>query len=108
MLEEATPESFDPQAKTLQTWALECEPVPGTTIAAVQLKNHRAWYLDNDGPLTGDRGSVHRKICGDFEWLENHVNFKLIRIRFGQRRWTVAIEQSSSGDFEVTIVDDLK
>jgi len=53
---------------TLLTWALAEPPVAGRTIAAEALPNHRAAYLDYEGPVSGDRGTVTRWDAGTFQW----------------------------------------
>jgi hypothetical protein len=55
----------------LRTWRLAEEPLPGVAIAAEALADHRRKYLDYEGPVTGDRGTVVRWDAGTFcEWLE--------------------------------------
>ena len=54
MLETTSPAVFDPQTKSLETWALDGQPLPGRTLAARQLEDHRAWYLDNEGSVSQD------------------------------------------------------
>jgi len=58
----------------LLTWALAQPPTAdesdGSTIAAMRLTDHRLAYLDYEGPVSGDRGSVSRVDAGAFHWLE--------------------------------------
>ena len=42
----------------LRTWRLLGEPEPGVTIAAEAIGDHRADYLDYEGPVSGGRGRV--------------------------------------------------
>ena len=44
--------------ETLRTWRLE-PALPGV-IRAEPLGNHRRAYLDYEGPVSGNRGSVQR------------------------------------------------
>ncbi|MBN2473468.1 MAG: hypothetical protein JXB62_02580 [Pirellulales bacterium] len=44
----------------LRTWALSQPPAPGAEIACESLPDHRAAYLDYEGPISGERGSVSR------------------------------------------------
>jgi DNA polymerase Ligase (LigD) len=55
--------------EALRTWALAAEPIPGVLIAAEQLPDHRLAYLDYEGPIYGNRGSVARWDAGRFEVL---------------------------------------
>lgn len=44
----------------LRTWRLAKEPTPDIIIAAETLPDHRLHYLDYEGPVSGDRGTVTR------------------------------------------------
>jgi len=52
--------------KSLRTWALDREPQAGTSIAAVELPEHRAAYLDYEGTVSGERGAVTRVERGNY------------------------------------------
>jgi len=54
----------------LRTWAVREIPPLGTWIDADLLPDHRAAYLDYEGPISGDRGTVSRWDDGTFEWLD--------------------------------------
>ena len=47
-------------AGVLATWALPQPPGPGLTLEAEALPGHRPAYLDYEGKISGDRGSVTR------------------------------------------------
>jgi hypothetical protein len=55
----------------LRTWALAENPaqefVAGEGIVAKQLPDHRLAYLDYEGPISNDRGSVSRVEAGQYE-----------------------------------------
>ncbi len=53
----------------LRTWALERPPAPGLPIAATRLLDHRKLYLDYEGPVSRNRGSVRRWDCGTYQLL---------------------------------------
>jgi hypothetical protein len=44
----------------LRTWRLAEIPALGKEIDATALGDHRVMYLDYEGPVSGDRGSVKR------------------------------------------------
>jgi hypothetical protein len=46
--------------ESLNTWALPQLPQPGVEIPCEALADHRLAYLDYEGPIAGDRGSVAR------------------------------------------------
>jgi DNA polymerase Ligase (LigD) len=51
----------------LKTWRLAEAPVLGRPIDATALADHRVMYLDYEGPISGDRGTVLRWDAGLFE-----------------------------------------
>ena len=50
----------------LKTWALPQPPQPGVEMEAAPLADHRLAYLDYEGPISGDRGSVTRWDRGEY------------------------------------------
>ena len=61
----------------LKTWSLPQPPLPGVEIDAEALPDHRLAYLDYEGPISGDRGSVTRWDRGTYE-VENQSESELI------------------------------
>ncbi len=53
----------------LRTWALSEEPQCPGIVAALELAVHRMAYLQYEGPVSGDRGSVTRWDEGEFQLL---------------------------------------
>jgi DNA polymerase Ligase (LigD) len=87
----------------LRTWALAVEPAPGIPIAADQLPDHRHEYLDYEGPVSGNRGTVSRWDAGRFELLgesprELTVRFAGDRLN-GNASLVRASENSRSWEF---------
>lgn len=67
-------------AGSLRTWALEVEPIADTPIAAEALADHRLAYLDYEGPVSGDRGTVVRWDQGEYvalDWNDDRVTVEL-------------------------------
>jgi hypothetical protein len=54
--------------EVLATWALAEPPRTGATIAAEALPDHRPFYLDYEGPISGGRGAVARWDQGTYEF----------------------------------------
>jgi hypothetical protein len=69
---------------TLLTWALAELPAARRTIAAQALPNHRLAYLDYQGPVSGNRGTVTRTDAGSFAWQQRSVNEIVVQLE-GQR-----------------------
>jgi hypothetical protein len=53
----------------LRAWRLLSEPKPNADIPAEPNFDHRLVYLDYEGPVSGDRGSVARWDAGHCDWL---------------------------------------
>ena len=53
---------------TLSTWALAQEPCLDVEIEAEELVEHRKAYLDYEGPVSGNRGTVSRWDSGSFQY----------------------------------------
>jgi len=51
----------------LRTWALPQPPEPGAEMICEALPDHRLAYLDYEGPVSGERGSVARWDRGTYE-----------------------------------------
>ena len=71
---------------SLKTWALQELPAPGVEVRAEKLPDHRLRYLDYEGPVSGDRGTVVRYDRGtytvdregDREWVVQLAGEKLL------------------------------
>lgn len=74
----------------LRTWDLRELPagwakkighdVHVSEVAATQQPDHRKAYLDYEGPLTGDRGSVHCCDRGEYELLIDDADKLEVRL----------------------------
>jgi hypothetical protein len=51
----------------LRTWRLDEEPGTSAHIRATVLPNHRVMYLDYEGPVSNNRGTVQRWDHGTYE-----------------------------------------
>ena len=105
MLENRTSETFNPEERTLLTWALESQLFVGRTVKAKQLDNHRAWFLDNDGELSDGRGFVTRQLSGEFEWLANGNDVKRIKLITANGEWDVRICRVADEEFELEVAE---
>jgi hypothetical protein len=61
---------------SLKTWSIMQPPLQGVEMDAAALPHHRLAYLDYEGPISGDRGSVTRWDRGTYE-LENQSESEL-------------------------------
>ena len=60
----------------LRTWAIDLPIEPGLDLPARSLPDHRLAYLDYEGPVSGDRGSVRALARGTYavrRWSDDSV-----------------------------------
>ena len=53
----------------LQSWKLPADFSPSMPSPITPGAPHRSLYLDYEGPVSGDRGTVTRWDAGEFEWI---------------------------------------
>ena len=69
----------------LRTWAVDAPIASGVLLPARALADHRLAYLDYEGPISGDRGTVRRLDRGTYEakvWTPDRVVVVLASDRF--------------------------
>jgi hypothetical protein len=66
--------------ESLRTWELDAVPTPGATVFAAPLPAHRLDYLDYEGPISGDRGTVRRIVCGTYEIVRDDQLELVVRL----------------------------
>jgi DNA-directed RNA polymerase subunit RPC12/RpoP len=102
-----------------RTWRLLQAPVPGRVIAAEPLPDHRRHYLDYEGPVSGDRGTVARWDSGGFQTQVNRSDivrvacdgcrgFAGLILQSGAdpSRWTCCITTSRPPEVRADAYDD--
>lgn len=62
----------------LKAWRLHGEPAVGVAVAAEAIGDHRLLYLDYEGPIGGDRGSVRRWDTGTYQGEVSEPNWLLV------------------------------
>jgi hypothetical protein len=68
---------------TLRTWALPAFPTPGVELPCEELAPHRREYLDYEGEVSAGRGSVTRFAAGEYDLLDERLDFVRVRLRGG-------------------------
>jgi hypothetical protein len=58
------------QGEMLRTWALENLPTADQPVLAERLPDHRNVYLEYEGAVSGERGSVTRVDHGEYSIVE--------------------------------------
>lgn len=63
-----------------RTWRLLSAPDGPGPVSAEPLRDHRLMYLDYEGPVSGDRGTVRSFDSGTFEWVANQPEAVTVRL----------------------------
>ena len=79
----------------LRTWALERSPDTAGPIPADTLADHRIMYLDYEGPISGDRGSVTRWDGGTYELVDETPSSITVRLAGARSQAEVQIARDS-------------
>ena len=51
----------------LRTWKIQQQPAPGEQLVAIPLPDHRIAYLEYEGPISDNRGTVSQFDYGTYE-----------------------------------------
>jgi hypothetical protein len=65
----------------LRAWRLDARPVDSRSGIAERNFDHRLVYLDYEGPVSGNRGTVQRCDSGVLEWLVDREDEIVVRLR---------------------------
>jgi DNA polymerase Ligase (LigD) len=84
-------------ADVLRTWRLSSPPLAALHIPAELLGDHRIAYLDYEGPVSGNRGTVQRWDAGTFQWEEDLPGRVIVRLS-GQRCNGIVLLEESAGE----------
>ncbi|MEO1496511.1 MAG: hypothetical protein AAFV43_05115 [Planctomycetota bacterium] len=78
------------------------------TVDATRLADHRAVYLDREGPIGGGRGSVERWARGSVAWLGEGVDLVELRLVFEgiNRAGTVCLSTPGGERWRLEWVED--
>ena len=71
----------------LRTWRLSQAPHPRHPISLVSLPPHRSVYLDYEGPVSGNRGSVLRVLGGTYQAIPAPLGEAWFEFDLGGERW---------------------
>lgn len=80
----------------LRAWRLLAEPAPGRAVLSEPNAEHRPFYLDYEGPVSGDRGRVARWDAGTFEWIVDAPGHIELELRGVKLRGRVVIEAAAT------------
>src|SRR5947208_3096689 len=86
----------------LRTWRLAGPPSPGGVVVAEPLFDHRRAYLDYEGPVSGNRGTVKRWDGGTFAWEADEAGRVVVRLAGGRLNGTAVVEAGPDGGWRLT------
>jgi hypothetical protein len=84
----------------LRAWRLLSAPGPTASVPAERNADHRLYYLDYEGPLSGDRGRVARWDAGSFEWVADEGDRLIVEFRGAKLSGLFAIATGRFGPLE--------
>jgi hypothetical protein len=82
----------------LRTWAIDAPIAFEIDLCARDLADHRLAYLDYEGPVSGQRGSVRRVEQGEFDVLAWTADLIHVQLRGGQLVGKVALRRVGTAD----------
>ncbi len=86
------------QPQGLWTWALPIPPEQGTAQAE-RLPDHRAVYLEYEGPISGGRGTVSRWDQGHYRLLRAEAGELLLQFEGRRLQGRYRLERIGSGPY---------
>ncbi len=86
----------------LRTWRLAARPAEGQTVAAEATFDHRPLYLDYEGPISRNRGSVTRWDVGTFTWLTDSAETVAVSLTGQRLQGTAQLRRQEAGDWTFT------
>jgi hypothetical protein len=92
----------------LRTWRLARCPRAGSEVPAQPSVDHRAEYLDYEGPVSGGRGTVVRWDHGEFTWQEQSPDRLEIRLEGRRQRGTAVLSRDFNQEWLLTIYSDAR
>ena len=81
----------------LRAWRLLAEPGAGSDVAAEPNFDHRLFYLDYEGPVSGGRGAVARYDAGTCEWFADEPERAEIELRGAKLVGRAVISRAGAG-----------
>jgi hypothetical protein len=89
----------------LKTWSLPRPPEIGLEMECHSLPDHRLFYLDYEGPISGDRGSVSRWDQGTYR-VERQEEMKWVLEMKGEKlqgRAVLSRSESNSDQWQFSL-----
>lgn len=81
----------------LRSWRLRSPLIAGSGVPAEPAADHRLFYLDYEGPVSGDRGTVTRIDLGTFARELDRPDTVVVRLAGTRFVGRLTIKSSASG-----------
>jgi hypothetical protein len=81
----------------LRSWRLLAPLGAGAEVPAEPIPDHRLFYLDYEGPVSGGRGSVSRVDAGDFSWEEDTATRVVVSLAGTRFHGRLVVETRPTG-----------
>jgi DNA polymerase ligase (LigD)-like protein len=78
----------------LRTWRLLQAPEIGKDVAAEPLGDHRKLYLDYEGPVSGNRGTVRRWDAGTYESISESPDRLCVKLQGRRKSGTIVLQKT--------------
>jgi hypothetical protein len=85
--------------QALRTWAVASEPGAANHIEAEALPDHRLVYLDYEGPISDDRGSVTQWDAGQYEVESDSQREVIVQLRGRRLNGKLTLCRMTEGHF---------
>jgi hypothetical protein len=96
--------------EVLRTWRLAAPPRAGESVRAEPSFDHRRLYLDYEGPVSGDRGTVKAWDCGTYEPALEGIDAEnrgvVIELTGTRLRGTATLRPDPSGEWWLQFTED--
>ena len=79
--------------RPLKTWAIDAPISFDVDLPARSLPDHRPLYLEYEGPISHDRGSVRRLDRGEYEWISWTEDRVEVRIKGTQLEGLIVLRR---------------
>lgn len=90
----------------LRTWRLCTAPEGGGAVRASPSFDHRLFYLDYEGPVSGNRGRVKRWDAGTFSLEEDTGEHVRVSFKGGRLRGRWCLRRVAEGEWLLTAEED--
>ncbi len=89
---------FCEDGDSLRAWEFPESPLAVPRQLVKALPAHRLHYLDYEGPLSGDRGTVRRVAAGTFELLSKSPTEWVALLRYAGKKSQLCLACTKAGD----------